>query len=85
MWTWLCWIATPPAIAKYSQRWMTARLTDRVDAVVAHEYAELTAPVSLPRGVPAHDFAVANAMNTTLKITDTARQILQEYAAAKGF
>jgi RHS repeat-associated protein len=72
-----------PDIATKSPTWATASLKDRVDAVVAHEFTEVTAPVSIGR--EAHNYAVQHAPNTTLNITERARQILREYAKALGF
>ena len=49
--------------------WAKSRLRDRIDAIIAHEDAEsLTGD---------HDLAEAMAPNTTLPITDGARQILR--------
>jgi hypothetical protein len=61
--------------------WKSARLQDRIDAVIAHEYTEALAP----SGVDFHLHAVLNAENTPLKISDWARQILREYRQAEGF
>ena len=49
--------------------WAKSRLRDRIDAIIAHEDAEsLTGD---------HDLAEAMAPDTTLPITDGARQILR--------
>ncbi len=61
--------------------WRSASLRDRIDAVIAHEYTEVTAP----QGVDFHIHALKNAENTPLKITDRARQILKEYRLAEGY
>jgi hypothetical protein len=53
--------------------WAKSRLRDRIDAIIAHEDAE-----SLNGD---HDFAEANAPNTTLPITEGSRRILR---AIKG-
>ncbi len=49
--------------------WAKSRLRDRIDAVIAHEDAE--------RLTGDHNFAEAMAPDTTLPITDGARQILR--------
>jgi hypothetical protein len=61
--------------------WRTARWQDRIDAVIAHEYTEALAP----NGVDFHIHAIMNAENAPLKISDRARQILQEYRVAEGY
>jgi hypothetical protein len=61
--------------------WKSARLQDRIDAVIAHEYTEALAP----HGVDCHIHAVKNAENTPLKISDRARHILKEYRQAEGY
>jgi hypothetical protein len=61
--------------------WRSARLRDRIDAVIAHEYTEALAP----HGVDFHIHAVNNAENTLLKISDEAREILKEYRQAEGY
>jgi hypothetical protein len=61
--------------------WRSARLRDRIDAVIAHEYTEALAP----QGVDWHIHAVKNAENTPLTISDRARQILREYRQAEGY
>jgi hypothetical protein len=61
--------------------WRSASLRDRIDAVIAHEYTEVLAP----RGVDFHLHAVREAENTSLGISDRARQILREYRHAEGF
>jgi hypothetical protein len=61
--------------------WRSASLRDRVDSVIAHEYTEALAPP----GTDFHLHAVKNAENTSLKISDRARQILKEYRQAEGY
>jgi hypothetical protein len=61
--------------------WKSARLQDRIDAVIAHEFTEVLAP----HGVDFHTYALTLAENTTLTISDRARQILREYRVAEGF
>jgi hypothetical protein len=61
--------------------WRSAKLRDRIDAVIAHEYTEALAP---PR-VDFHLHALKNAENTALKISARARQILREYRQAEGY
>jgi hypothetical protein len=61
--------------------WRSARLRDRIDSVIAHEYTEALAP----QGVDFHIHALKNAENTPLKISDRARQILKEYRLTEGF
>jgi hypothetical protein len=61
--------------------WRAARLRDRIDAVIAHEYTEALAPT----GVDFHIHALQNAENTPLQISDMARQILREYRRAEGY
>ena len=60
------------------ESWSGGRLKDRVDAVIAHEYSEVTAP-SLPFGRTPHRFAVEMAPETPLEITEGARRILRDY------
>jgi hypothetical protein len=61
--------------------WKSARLQDRIDAVIAHEYTEALAP----HGLDFHIHALTNAETTSLKISDRARQILREYRVAEGY
>ncbi len=61
--------------------WRSASLRQRIDAVIAHEYTEALAPES----VDFHTHALQNAENTSLQISDQARQILREYRRAEGF
>lgn len=60
--------------------WRSATLKDRVDAVIAHEFTEVTAPV----GQDFHWYAVAHAEHCRLAITDRARAILRAYRLAEG-
>lgn len=60
--------------------WREGSFKDRVDAVIAHEYAELSAPA----GVDFHLYAVATAEYTPLAVTDGARRILREYRELEG-
>ncbi len=52
--------------------WQKARLRDRIDAVIAHEYEESIAGT--------HKGAEIRAADTTLPISDTARRILRAIA-----
>lgn len=61
--------------------WRVGSLKDRVDAVIAHEYAEVLAPPV----VDFHIHALTTAEFTPLTITDRARQILREYRQAEGY
>ena len=61
--------------------WRIASLRDRVDAVIAHEFTEALAP----DGVDFHIHALTNAENTSLKISNRARQILKAYRQAEGY
>ena len=72
--------ANAPKVGKLNA-WKSASLRDRVDAVIAHEYTEALAP----RGVDCHIYAVKNAENTPLEITERARQISREYRQAEGY
>jgi hypothetical protein len=54
--------------------WSMARLRDRIDAVIAHEFEEAIAGT--------HGAALQNAPNTNLNISNGARQILREMAGA---
>jgi hypothetical protein len=58
--------------------WKNARLRDRIDAVAAHEDAEVAAGGS-------HEDALQNAPNTALPVRDNAREILRAMAAARGY
>jgi hypothetical protein len=60
--------------------WRAGALKDRVDAVIAHEFTEVTAPP----GGDSHAHAVGTAELTPLAITDRARQILREYREAEA-
>ncbi len=62
--------------------WRAGSLRDRIDAVIAHEYTEVPLP---PNGVDFHIHSVKNAENTSLTISDQARQILKEYRQAEGY
>lgn len=59
----------------------SANLKDRVDAVIAYEFTEVTAPSE----VDGHIYAMQNAENTPLMITFAARAILREYRITEGF
>ena len=63
------------------EAWRSANLRDRIDAVIAHEYTEVLAP----RGVDFHLYAVKEAENTSLEISEVARGILREYRRASGY
>lgn len=62
--------------------WASASLKDRVDAVIAHEFTEVGAE-PFP-GLSPHQRAIKFAPETTLKITDRARQILREIRRLEG-
>jgi hypothetical protein len=72
--------ANAPKMGKLSS-WKSARLRDRIDAVIAHEYTEALAP----QGVDFHIHALKHAENTPLKISERARQILREHRQAEGY
>lgn len=69
--------------------WKNAKLSDRVDAAIAHEYLEasLTPPPELS-GIEAvkwlHEEGLRRAPYTTLPISSRAREILIEYRRAMG-
>jgi hypothetical protein len=78
--------------------WRTAPLRDRVDAVIAHEYHEALTQLSPAQiaemqragymtreiGIYRHQNAIRQATDTTLKISERAKQILREYREATG-
>ena len=55
-----------------SELWTKARLRDRIDSVIAHEYEELLAG--------SHHDAVSRAAETMLPISKPARRILRAIA-----
>jgi len=61
-----------------SPTWARASWKDRIDAVVAHEYAEVL--YRHPDMAVRHSHAIQHAAETQLRITDRARQILMEDA-----
>ena len=61
--------------------WRAGSLKDRIDAVIAHEYAEVLAPA----GCDFHAHAIATAEFTPLDITERARDILREYRLSEGY
>lgn len=61
-----------PAAGGVARTWSRARLRDRMDAVIAHEYEEAVGGT--------HDVALRNAPNTRLNISSEARQLLREMA-----
>jgi len=61
-----------PIIGK---RWERDRLRDRLDQIIAHEYAEASGM--------SHDDAVQRAAETLLPISETARRRLREIAEAE--
>lgn len=61
-----------PAAGGLARTWSRARLRDRIDAVIAHEYEEAISGT--------HAAALRNAPATQLNISPEARQILQEMA-----
>jgi hypothetical protein len=71
--------ANHPAMTN-APSWATARLRDRVDAAIAHEYTEASAK-PLP-GLDFHEQALKFAPDTALKISPAAREILREYRTA---
>jgi hypothetical protein len=68
-----------PAMSKVPS-WSKARLRDRIDAAIAHEYTEALAK-PMP-GLDFHEQAVTFAPDTALNIGPIARQILREYRTA---
>lgn len=62
-----------PAGGGAAERWSMARLRDRMDAVIAHEYEEATGG--------SHGDALQSAARTKLSISPEARAILREIAA----
>lgn len=67
---------------KHVASWATATLKDRIDAVIAHEYAEALSPGTLNVGDPSHEFALQHGPETSLNISRQARRILVEYRRA---
>lgn len=63
-----------PAAGGAARAWSRARLRDRIDAVIAHEYEECM------RG--SDRAARQHAPNTTLRISDQARAILRQMAGS---
>ncbi len=63
-----------PAAGGVARTWARARLRDRIDAVIAHEFEEAIAGT--------HGAALQNAPNTGLNISREARQILREMAGS---
>jgi hypothetical protein len=61
-----------PAAGGVARTWQRARLRDRIDAVIAHEYEEAIGG--------SHAAALRNAPNTRLNISPEARQLLREMA-----
>lgn len=62
-----------PATGRAARAWSRARLRDRIDAVIAHEYEECL------RGTDAA--ARQHAPTTSLRISDGARTLLRQMAA----
>ena len=74
-------------ISAWSER--TTVLRDRVDAAIVHEYIEamLTPPQGLSRPARVewlHKEAIRRAPDTTLPITERAREILRQYRSVEG-
>jgi hypothetical protein len=63
--------------------WESASLKDRIDAVIAHEYTEVLA-TKPTGGLTPHQYAIKNAPETPLKISDRAREILRDYRCIEG-
>lgn len=61
-----------PAAGGVARTWARARLRDRIDAVIAHEYEEAIGGT--------HGAALQDAPNTRLNISLEARQLLREMA-----
>jgi|GEM_PF-5208844 len=54
--------------------WQSAKLVDRIDAAIAHEFEEF-----ISNGFDPHNDAIDNAPETILDISEIARQLLEEY------
>jgi hypothetical protein len=65
------------------QSWGSARLKDRIDAVIAHEYTEVLA-TNPAYGLTPHHYAIKYAPETRLKISDRALAILKEHRRLEG-
>ncbi len=61
-----------PAASAVAGTWARARLRDRIDGVIAHEYEEAISS--------SHGAALQNAPNTRLTISPEARHLLQKMA-----
>jgi hypothetical protein len=72
--------AEAPKVSALPQ-WRNGSLKDRLDAVIAHEYTEVTAPAGCDFPV----YSMENAENTELEIRERAREILRMYRTAEGF
>jgi hypothetical protein len=82
-------VVSQEAAAAYHEAWARASNTTRMDAVIAHEYTELRA-VATPELQRLygpewpHYAAVKNAPDTTLKISNEARELLRLQRRALG-
>jgi predicted membrane-bound mannosyltransferase len=82
-------IVSADAARAYHEAWAKASDATRLDAVIAHEYAELKT-VATPELQAAygtqwpHYAAIKNAPSTTLKISEEARELLRLQANALG-
>lgn len=77
------------AVATYHEAWARATDQTRVDAVIAHEYAELTATAT-PELLEAfgirwpHYAAILTAPDSPLTVSDEARELLRLHRGALG-
>ena len=82
-------VVSQEAAAAYHEFWAHASNTARMDAVIAHEYAELRA-IATPELQAKHGqqwphyAAIKNAPETSLKISDEARELLRLQRHALG-
>jgi hypothetical protein len=68
-------LLTKPYGAAASQVWARSRLRDRIDAIIAHEFAEAAAA--------SHRDAIEQAVDTPLNISEAARHILHAMAQSE--
>ncbi len=57
--------------------WRNAKLGDRIDAIIAHEYEQILSREATEVG--RHFQALSNAPRTQLNISPAARRILEDY------
>jgi hypothetical protein len=82
-------VASPDDAGAYHEAWARASTRTRLDAVIAHECEELRAvaadELQQQYGIEwPHVVAVANAPETTLRISDQARELLRLHRRAMG-